>query len=193
MEKSMIYTKTGDKGMTSLVGGQRVSKTDLRLEAYGTVDELNSQLGLLLTEVSDASDHALLNEVQNHLFVVGGYLATDQSTTQLRAQSVVTPAMIESLEKAVDEIDSSLPKLRAFVLPGGTRGASMAHVCRTVCRRAERRILALNNQLKERDEAELDANVLSYMNRLSDFLFVLARKMNIIEGQDEIIWKNPCK
>lgn len=193
MEKSMIYTKTGDKGMTSLVGGQRVSKTDLRLEAYGTVDELNSQLGLLLTEVSDASDHALLNEVQNHLFVVGGYLATDQSTTQLRAQSVVTPAMIESLEKAVDEIDSSLPKLRAFVLPGGTRGASMAHVCRTVCRRAERRIFALNNQLKERDEAELDANVLSYMNRLSDFLFVLARKMNIIEGQDEIIWKNPCK
>ena len=193
MEKSMIYTKTGDKGMTSLVGGQRVSQTDLRLEAYGTVDELNSQLGLLLTEVSDASDHALLNEVQNHLFVVGGYLATDQSTTQLRAQSVVTPAMIESLEKAVDEIDSSLPKLRAFVLPGGTRGASMAHVCRTVCRRAERRILALNNQLKERDEAELDANVLSYMNRLSDFLFVLARKMNIIEGQDEIIWKNPCK
>jgi len=193
MEKSMIYTKTGDKGMTSLVGGQRVSKTDLRLEAYGTVDELNCQLGLLLTEVSDASDHALLNEVQNHLFVVGGYLATDQSTTQLRAQSVVTPAMIESLEKAVDEIDSSLPKLRAFVLPGGTRGASMAHVCRTVCRRAERRILALNNQLKERDEAELDANVLSYMNRLSDFLFVLARKMNIIEGQDEIIWKNPCK
>lgn len=189
----MIYTKTGDKGMTSLVGGQRVSKTDLRLEAYGTVDELNSQLGLLLTEVSDASDHALLNEVQNHLFVVGGYLATDQSTTQLRAQSVVTPAMIESLEKAVDEIDSSLPKLRAFVLPGGTRGASMAHVCRTVCRRAERRILALNNQLKERNEAELDANVLSYMNRLSDFLFVLARKMNIIEGQDEIIWKNPCK
>lgn len=193
MEKSMIYTKTGDKGMTSLVGGQRVHKTDLRLEAYGTVDELNSQLGLLLTEVGDASDHALLNEVQNHLFVVGGYLATDQSTTQLRAQSVVTPAMIESLEKAVDEIDSSLPKLRAFVLPGGTRGASMAHVCRTVCRRAERRILALNNQLKERDEAELDANVLSYMNRLSDFLFVLARKMNIIEGQDEIIWKNPCK
>ena len=193
MEKSMIYTKTGDKGMTSLVGGQRVSKTDLRLEAYGTVDELNSQLGLLLTEVSDASDHALLNEVQNHLFVVGGYLATDQSTTQLRAQSVVTPAMIESLEKAVDEIDSSLPKLRAFVLPGGTKGASMAHVCRTVCRRAERRILALNNQLKERNEAELDANVLSYMNRLSDFLFVLARKMNIIEGQDEIIWKNPCK
>ena len=193
MEKSMIYTKTGDKGMTSLVGGQRVSKTDLRLEAYGTVDELNSQLGLLLTEVGDASDHALLNEVQNHLFVVGGYLATDQSTTQLRAQSVVTPAMIESLEKAVDEIDSSLPKLRAFVLPGGTRGASMAHVCRTVCRRAERRILALNNQLKERDEAELDANVLSYMNRLSDFLFVLARKKNIIEGQNEIIWKNPCK
>ena len=193
MEKSMIYTKTGDKGMTSLVGGQRVSKTDLRLEAYGTVDELNSQLGLLLTEVGDASDHALLNEVQNHLFVVGGYLATDQSTTQLLAQSVVTPAMIESLEKAVDEIDSSLPKLRAFVLPSGTRGASMAHVCRTVCRRAERRILALNNQLKERDEAELDANVLSYMNRLSDFLFVLARKMNIIEGQDEIIWKNPCK
>ena len=136
MKKSMIYTKTGDGGRTSLVGGTRVSKTDDRLEAYGTVDELNSFLGLLLTYLSDERDQTFVSRVQNELFVVGSYLATDQSTTQLRASSRVTPEQVESMEHEIDRLDAMLPPLNAFLLPGGSRGAAVCHVCRTVCRRA---------------------------------------------------------
>ncbi len=188
----MIYTKTGDKGMTSLVGGQRVSKTDDRLEAYGTIDELNSQLGVLITYVEDDADLAILASIQNGLFVLGGYLATDQSSTELRQQTVVTETMVKDVEQAIDRITGEIPPLRAFVLPGGCRGAAVAHVCRTVCRRAERRIISLNEHLEETGGVNIDENVLSYINRISDFLFVLARKMNIISNQDEIIWKNTC-
>ena len=188
----MIYTKTGDKGTTSLVGGQRVSKTDRRLEAYGTIDELNSQLGLLITYVEDAADLEVLNNIQNGLFVVGGYLATDQSSTELRQQTVVTDVMVKGIEHAIDRITAEIPPLRAFVLPGGTRGAAEAHVCRTVCRRAERRIIDLNNHLLAEEKPEIDGNVLAYINRISDFLFVLARKLNIISNQEEIVWKNTC-
>lgn len=188
----MIYTKTGDKGTTSLVGGQRVSKTDRRLEAYGTIDELNSLLGLLITYVDDAADLEVLNNIQNGLFVVGGYLATDQSSTELRQQTVVTDVMVKGIEHAIDRITAEIPPLRAFVLPGGTRGAAEAHVCRTVCRRAERRIIDLNNHLLAEEKPEIDGNVLAYVNRISDFLFVLARKLNIISNQDEIVWKNTC-
>ena len=189
----MIYTKTGDKGMTSLVGGQRVSKTDPRLEAYGTVDELNSQLGLLLTYIETDDDRELLTQVQNDLFVVGGYLATDSSDTKHQGQIVVSDTMVGMIEAAIDRIDASLPPLRAFILPGGSRGSAVCHVCRTVCRRAERRILELSNRLTEQGSGEIDANVLRYINRLSDFLFVLARKMNIIANKDENIWKNTCR
>lgn len=189
----MIYTKTGDKGTTSLVGGERVSKTDARLEAYGTVDELNSQMGLLMTYLQTEEDRVVVGQVQNDLFVVGGYLATDQDHTPLKAQTVVDDEMLESLESAIDAIEGSLPQLRAFILPGGTRGAAVCHVCRTVCRRAERKIVALNNELAEKGKGEIDANVLRYINRLSDFLFVLARKINIIANNDEIIWKKSCK
>ncbi len=188
-----IYTKTGDKGMTSLVGGERVSKTHARLEAYGTVDELNSQLGLLATYLEQEEDRRVVEQVQNDLFVVGGYLATDQSHTSLRTQSVVSDQMIAMIESAIDETESQLPPLRAFILPGGSRGSAVCHVCRTVCRRAERRILELNNQLTAQGEGEIDSNVLRYINRLSDFLFVLARKINIIANKDEIIWKNSCR
>ena len=188
-----IYTKTGDKGMTSLVGGERVSKTDARLEAYGTVDELNSELGLLLTYIETEEDLEVLSQVQNDLFVVGGYLATNQDNTQLRTQSIVSDEMVSLLETSIDKIDSELPALKAFILPGGSRSAAVCHVCRTICRRAERRILELNNQLSEHGNKEIDTNVLRYMNRLSDFLFVLARKINIIAHNDEIIWKNTCK
>ena len=188
----MIYTKTGDKGTTSLVGGQRVSKADFRLEAYGTIDELNSQLGLLITYVEDEADLEILNKIQNGLFVVGGYLATDQSSTELRQQTVVTDEMVRGVEQAIDRIVTEIPPLRAFVLPGGTRGAAVAHVCRTVCRRAERRIISLNDHLVQQGNAIVDEKVIAYINRISDFLFVLARKMNIISNQDEIIWKNTC-
>ena len=184
-KKSILYTRTGDTGMTSLVGGQRVSKTSARLESYGTVDELNSHIGLLITYVDDPQDRDLLTVIQSQLFVVGSYLATDTSQRELRQQSIVTDEMVTQLEHAIDDVDAQLPPLRLFVLPGGTRGASQCHVCRTVCRRAERRILALQEAI----ETPLDPNVLAYVNRLSDFFFAFARKLNIIAGQEEIVWR----
>jgi cob(I)alamin adenosyltransferase len=187
MKKSGIYTKTGDAGMTSLVGGVRVSKLHPRLEAYGTIDELNSEIGLLITYVDDAQEVELLTEVQRKLFTVGSYLATDQTQRELREQSKMHPEDVQQLEAAIDRVDAELPPLRLFVLPGGTRAASVCHVCRTVCRRAERRIIALA------EECEVEPNITAYVNRLSDYLFVLARKLNIQAGQDEIIWKKSCK
>ncbi len=187
MKKSGIYTRTGDQGMTSLVGGVRVSKLHPRLEAYGTVDELNSQIGLLITYITDETERACLTEIQRKLFSVGSYLATDQEQRSLREQSRIGPEEVEQLEQAIDRIDSELPPLHLFVLPGGARGAAVCHVCRTVCRRAERRILALGEM------CEIDSNLLAYVNRLSDYLFVLSRKINILEECDEIIWKKTCR
>ena len=124
MKKSLVYTRTGDQGTTSLVGGTRVPKTHIRLEAYGTVDELNSFLGLLVTYLTDEADRRFVQQVQNRLFVVGSHLATDQQKTQLRAQSVVSADYVEEMEHEIDRIDSQLPPLSAFVLPGGGRGAA---------------------------------------------------------------------
>lgn len=182
-----IYTKTGDKGTTSLVGGTRVPKTHIRLEAYGTVDELNSHLGLLITYLPDAQDRDFLQQVQDKLFVVGSHLATDQEKTKLKDASVITPEQVETMEREIDRLDALLPPLTAFVLPGGSRGAAVCHVCRTVCRRAERRILALSEQ------AEISSELLAYVNRLSDYLFILSRKINLDEKKDEIFWNNSCK
>lgn len=184
--KSMVYTRTGDKGTTSLVGGQRVSKTDVRLESYGTVDELNSHIGLLISLIKDEHDIEILTHVQNLLFVVGSNLATDQSSTELRQASVIHGEEITNLEQEIDRIDAELPTLRAFVLPGGCQASAQCHVCRTVCRRAERRILALGEQ------ADVQPELLQFVNRLSDYLFVLARKINIDEKKSEIFWQNTC-
>lgn len=186
MKKSMIYTRTGDKGTTSLVGGKRVQKTHVRLEAYGTVDELNAQLGLLCTYLPEGDDRHTVLWVQNKLFCVGSYLATDQTDTTLRMESRVTDADIARMEQAIDEADSQLPPLRAFVIPGGSRGSAVCQVCRTVCRRAERRILALG------EVHEVDDLVVAFVNRLSDYLFVLARRLNIIARTDEIYWDKTC-
>ncbi len=183
----MIYTKTGDKGTTSLVGGARVPKTHIRLEAYGTIDELNSHLGLLQTYLTEETDRQLVARVQNKLFSVGSYLATDQTQTALRMESRIEPKDIELLEQAIDEIDNMLPPLNSFVLPGGARGAAVSHICRTVCRRAERRILVLSS------ECEIDPLVTAFVNRLSDYLFILARKLNLIARIDEIFWDKSCK
>lgn len=180
--KSMVYTRTGDKGTTSLVGGQRVSKFDIRLESYGTVDELNSHIGLLISLLQNQHDIEVLTHIQKLLFVVGSNLATDQSNTELKAASVVKADEIVSLEQEIDLIDEALPQLRAFVLPGGCQASAQCHVCRTVCRRAERRILALAEQ------AEVQPELLQFINRLSDYLFVLARKINIDEKKSEIFW-----
>lgn len=187
MKKSLVYTRTGDSGTTSLVGGARVPKTHVRLEAYGTVDELNSHLGLLITYLTDSRDCDFLQRVQNNLFVVGTHLATDRSQTTLKAAGILPSETVEEMEREIDRLDSLLPPLSAFVLPGGGRGAAVCHICRTVCRRAERRILALAEQ------AEIAPELLAYVNRLSDYLFVLSRKLNQDEKKDEIFWKNSCK
>lgn len=187
MKKSMVYTRTGDKGMTSLVGGTRVSKTHPRLEAYGTVDELNAQIGLLATYVTCDVEHRRLLGIQNKLFSVGAYLATDSRQQTLQPASILTEADVEAIERAIDEIDGSLPPLKAFILPGGGRAAAVCHVCRTVCRRAERRILSLAA------ETEIDGVLVTYVNRLSDYLFVLSRKLGILQGEAEIIWQKSCE
>lgn len=186
MKKSIIYTKTGDKGTTSLVGGQRVSKAHQRIESYGTVDELNSFTGLLITSLEDQKDIDFLSFIQHKLFTIGSYLATDQATTELKIESKVFPDTIERIEREIDRLDEQLPKMRNFVLPGGCRSASFAHVCRTVCRRAERQIyrLAETNPVEE--------PVLVFMNRLSDYFFVLARKECIKNDGKEIIWDYTC-
>lgn len=186
MKKSAVYTKTGDKGTTSLVGGSRVPKTHIRLNAYGTIDELNAHLGLLLTYLTEESDRILIRRVQNKLFSVGSYLATDQATTTLNCASMVSGDHVKELENAIDRMDEMLPPLHAFILPGGSRGAAVCHICRTVCRRAERRMLDLT------DTCVIDENVLAYVNRLSDFLFVLSRKINVCEKSDEIFWDKSC-
>lgn len=186
MKKSMIYTKTGDDGRTSLVGGTRVPKTHVRLEAYGTVDELNAQIGLLMTYLTDADDLTFLCRVQHRLFAVGSCLATDCERVQLREESVITLVQVEEVEREIDRVDAKLSPLKAFVLPGGSRGAAVCHVCRTVCRRAERRILRLA------EEVEVPPMLLAYMNRLSDYLFVLSRKMNQDEKKVEIFWDKSC-
>lgn len=178
-----LYTRTGDAGQTSLVGGQRVEKCCDRLEAYGTVDELNSHIGLLLCDVEDAAERAALTQIQNRLFVVGSHLATDLSTTELHAASVVTEQMVSDVERRIDALEQAVPPLHAFVLPAGCRGAAQAHVCRTVCRRAERRILALSK------EAKVDALVLAYVNRLSDYFFALARALNTAAGREDVCWE----
>lgn len=186
MKKSMIYTGTGDKGTTSLVGGQRVSKAHQRIESYGTVDELNSFIGLLITALDDQADQDFLLFIQHKLFTIGSYLATDQENTELKVESKVTPESIERIEREIDRLDSQLPRMKNFVLPGGTRSASLAHVCRTVCRRAERQIYRLAETIP------VEEPVLVFMDRLSDYLFVLARKECIKNNGKEIIWNYSC-
>lgn len=186
MKKSVIYTGTGDKGKTSLVGGQRVSKAHQRIESYGTVDELNSFIGLLITALENQEDREFLLFIQHKLFTIGSYLATDQEQTELRVESMIFPETIKRIENEIDRIDNELPKMKHFVLPGGSRSASLAHVCRTVCRRAERQIYRLAETI------QVEEPILIFMNRLSDYLFVLARKECIQNNGKEIIWDNTC-
>jgi ATP:cob(I)alamin adenosyltransferase len=182
-----LYTRGGDKGRTSLVGGFRVPKTHPRLEAYGTIDELNSFIGLLIEEIEDEDTRKLLLFIQSKLFTVGSYLATDPSKTEYKIESRITDDSIKRIETAIDHIDGDLPKMTAFVLPGGSRSSAIAHICRTVCRRAERNIYSL----AETDNIE--ELVLIFINRLSDLLFVIARKECLLKKGEEIFWNNCCK
>ena len=175
-----IYTRGGDAGETSLGDGSRVSKLDCRIGAFGTVDELNSALGVVLAgEVADTV-RAPLERIQNELFDVGADLSVPWGASdRLRVEQ----GMIDALEELCDRFNESLPELRSFVLPGGTEAAARLHVARTVCRRAEREVL-LGAQ-----EVELNPLVLAYLNRLSDLLFILARTANAAAGRDEPLWK----
>ena len=187
MKKARVYTRTGDKGTTSLVGGVRIAKSSLRLDAYGTVDELSSHLGLLVAMIGEGDDDALvLQRIQNTLFCVGTHLATDQSQTQLYPSARLPEGEVELMEQQIDAINNILPEAQGFILPGGCKPAAQAHVCRTVCRRAERCIIALS------ETAIVGSEILQYMNRLSDYLFVLAKKINFNSGRNEILWQNTC-
>ncbi len=182
-KKIKIYTKTGDDGTTGLVGGTRILKYDIRLEAYGTVDELNSNIGIIRTFNVSPEISELLTEIQNKLFNIGSRLASDEKGDEFTAQLSVKDEYIAVLEKAIDKFEVELPALSQFILPGGCGAAAQCHVSRTVCRRAERRILELAAHTKVQPE------IIKYLNRLSDFLFVLARKINQDEGVKEIHWK----
>ncbi len=182
--KSALYTRTGDTGTTSLVGGTRVKKNSIRLEAYGTLDEFSSFIGCVLSDPAcNAEIKDQLLEIQNMLFNLGGYLASEVEEGSQPPAWGLTADSIMRVEKWVDRLDEQTPKVKAFVLPGGCMLAAKTHVCRTVCRRAERRILDLA------DTAYVDPLLLTYFNRLSDYLFILARYFNFIAGVDEIIWE----
>lgn len=194
MKITKVYTKTGDNGTTNLVGGIRIGKADIRLEAYGTVDELNSHLGLLAAllpaddnNLPDSDDRRTIEQIQSILFNVGTHLATDLSQTPLYPSARLPEGATKQLEEEIDRTLSLLPEAQGFVLPGGTPAAAQAHVCRTVCRRAERRVVALAA------EAEVGLEIQTYLNRLSDYLFVLAKKLNFIAGESEKMWHNPCE
>ena len=187
MKITKVYTRGGDKGQTSLVGGQRVSKASIRLESYGTIDELSAHLGPLAAMLSEGHDKDMVERIQNALFNVCTNLATDQEQTPLYPSAHLPEGEIELLEQEVDAIMQMLPERQGFILPGGTTAAAQAHVCRTVCRRAERRIVALS------EEAVVSPEVQQYVNRLSDYLFVLAKKLNFLAGRSEKLWQNACK
>jgi cob(I)alamin adenosyltransferase len=177
-----IYTKTGDAGETGLFGGARVSKGDRRVEAYGEVDELNAALGVVRAQVEDPELDRHLARIQDELFCVGAELATPHGAKARSAIPPVDAAWVERLEAAIDAWDAELPPLRQFVLPGGTRTAAALHLARCVCRRAERRVVALAA------EAEVAPATLAYLNRLSDLLFVAARLANHRAGRAEAPW-----
>ena len=183
MKITRVYTRGGDHGQTSLVGGQRVSKATERLDAYGTVDELNAHLGLLAAMLPDDSeDKHMLEHIQNSLFNVGTNLATDQEHTPLYPSARLADGEIENLERTIDDITALLPECQGFILPGGTPEAAQTHVCRTVCRRAERCILRVAA------DCPIDPRVTAYVNRLSDLLFALARKQNVDAREEETVW-----
>ena len=176
-----IYTGGGDRGETSLGDGSRVSKLDCRIAAFGTVDELNSLLGVVLAgELPDAL-RPLLERIQNELFDVGADISVPFGVGDGRLR--ISQAQIQALEAACDHFNESLPELKSFVLPGGTEAAARLHVARAVCRRAERAALDASQ------EVDINRDVLVYLNRLSDLLFILARTANAAVGQDEPLWK----
>lgn len=179
-----IYTKTGDRGETGLFGGRRVGKDSLRIEAYGTIDELNSFIGLALTGLESEVVAEDLELIQNRLFTVGSDLATplDHGNDSFRVPRT-EENFVKDLEKRIDHYSNQVDELRNFILPGGSTGAARLHVCRTVCRRAERLVVHLSR------EEEINQNIVIFLNRLSDFLFMAARLENRVSGHDDVKWE----
>ncbi len=180
-----IYTKTGDGGETGLFGGERVSKNSQRINSYGTIDELNAYIGLTITEVKDEKVKIDLQKIQEHLFTVGTDLATPNNEKTKKLNISRTPSSFyEEIEKLIDDYDLKIDELKNFILPGGSKGAALLHICRTICRRAEREVVALNDAVK------IENNIIIFLNRLSDLLFVLSRFENKVSNHPDIIW-NP--
>jgi cob(I)alamin adenosyltransferase len=178
-----IYTKTGDKGETGLFGGGRVPKHSTRIEAYGTVDELNSFIGLTVTEVKDDKVKALLEKIENELFTVGSNLAAPENGKEKnKIIPEVSESFIKDAESEIDSFEEKLEPLKNFILPGGSKGAALLHVCRTVCRRAERNVTALKS------EEIINDNIVIFLNRLSDLFFVLARYENLVSNIPDVKW-----
>lgn len=177
-----IYTKTGDKGQTSLFGGKRVPKHHVRIEAYGTVDELNSYVGLIRDQEIDKQSFSVLIEIQDRLFTLGAMLATEPGNTKVKVPQLFEKD-VELLEKEIDEMNNGLPEMRSFVLPGGHSTVSYCHISRCVCRRAERLVIQLS------EEEEVNELTFKYLNRLSDYLFVLSRKLSQNLGAKEVAWE----
>lgn len=182
-----IYTKTGDSGLTSLIGGTRVSKASLRLETYGTADELNSFIGLLRAKSLPEDLDAVLCRVQNKLFNLGGYLATDTATTTTSDATEIAPDEVTFLEQQIDAIQADLPPVHGFILPGGSEAIALCHVCRTIARRLERRMVELFGDCSQ--QSEKDKICLQYVNRLSDFLFILSKKIAKLEEKALFLWE----
>lgn len=188
MKKCSIYTRTGDKGTTCLIGGTRVKKEDLRLEAYGTVDELNAFIGMLRSYIDNQHDQDFLLAVQNKLFTIGSMLATDTSRMDVNTIGKITDENVKNIEEEIDAINEKLIPQKSFIIPGGYQGAAMAHICRTVCRRAERAIYRFCDE-----QHPVSEKLLSYINRLSDYFFLLSRKVNNDHNFVENLWDNTCK
>ena len=179
-----IYTRTGDDGTSGLIGGTRVHKDDLRLEAYGTVDELNSWVGLIRSQHNVVAEKSFLIEIQKKLFVIGGRLASDTSIIDISDKLPCCMEDIQALEDEIDRILDQLPLQKYFIFPGGSNLVSYCHLARAVCRRAERRVCQISREIV------LTPELLKYLNRLSDYLFVLSRKYANDEGIEEIFWKS---
>lgn len=182
-----IYTKTGDKGSTSLIGGSRVQKSHIRIESYGTVDELNSWLGLIRDQKIDVVHKKTLTQVQNDLFIIGAQLALDPNKKSSGKKSIMSVPELSGetilfLESEIDKMEQDLPQMTHFILPGGHTTVSYCHIARTICRRAERTIVLLN------ETESINETILSFLNRLSDYLFVLARKLSQDLKIKEVKW-----
>ncbi|MBR4154873.1 MAG: cob(I)yrinic acid a,c-diamide adenosyltransferase [Paludibacteraceae bacterium] len=178
-----IYTKTGDKGTTSLIGGKRVLKNSDKLNAYGSIDELNSFLGLLRAKTTDENIKNEILDIQNTLFNVGAHLALDENVEKIPEFAQINDEKIKKIEDLIDFFQENLPKITNFIIYGENELSAICHVCRAICRRAEREIITVNQQYN------IDSNVITYVNRLSDFLFVLARVYTKNEEKSDFLWK----